>query len=484
MIDGSRSGPGSFSRDALLLFASRVLAAGTTLVVLAAVARLRTPEDLGLVAIGLTLGLALAILPEAGMTALYIREVVRAPQRSSGLLGAMLAIRAISLPIGIGIAAILAIAIAGDQAPVVLLVALGPAVQQVGELGRATFLAHRRIPVASVMSIVENLAWVAIILGALAADVDLAGTFAAADLALVIAAVAQLTLVPVVLRIRIARPSRSDLAGLLRQAGPFAGFSALALVALRSDTVFIGLLLPNGLAAVGAYYAATRIAGLGEYVSEAIGRTVFPELARHYPGDPSSVRDVLRLTMGRAVPLGILMASGLAALSGGILALLYGDDYRQYAPLLTALAILVPIRMAASLAGVGLTSVDAQGFRTQVLALAVVISSVLYIALIPAVGISGAVVGLAAAWVLMAIVHIRSMGRRVGPIVDWPRMARWGLLGIGLYVICQLIVASGISGADIVAGLLFGAIAFPALWTLRRATADPEVSSVGSRGPR
>lgn len=188
--------------------------------------------------------------------------------------------------------------------------------------------------------------------------------------------------------------------------------------------------------------------------------------------------------MGRTVPLGILMASGLAALSGGILAFLYGDDYRQYAPLLTALALLVPIRMAASLAGVGLTSVDAQGFRTQVLAVAVVISSLLYLALIPAVGIAGAVIGLAAAWILMAFVHIRSMDRRVGSIVDWPRVVRWGLLGIGLYFICRLIVASAIVGADIVAALLFGAIALPAVWTLRRSTEGPEVSSIGGRGRR
>jgi O-antigen/teichoic acid export membrane protein len=241
--------------------------------------------------------------------------------------------------------------------------------------------------------------------------------------------------------------------------------------------------MPNGLAAVGAYYAATRIAGLGEYISEAIGRTIFPELARHYPGDPSAVRDILRQTLGRAVSLGILMASGLAALSGSILALLYGDSYRQFAPLLTALAILLPIRMAASLAGVGLTSVDAQGFRTWVLALAVVMSSVLYIALIPAFGVVGAVVGLSAAWILMAIAHIWSMDRRVGPIIDWPRVVRWGLLGAGLYLLCRLIIGSGMAGADVVAVLLFGTIALPALWTLYRGAAPSAVSAVGSGGP-
>ena len=57
-----------------------MISALTTVVVLAIVARSGDPGELGLVAVGLTVGLVLAVISEAGLSALLIREVARAPR--------------------------------------------------------------------------------------------------------------------------------------------------------------------------------------------------------------------------------------------------------------------------------------------------------------------------------------------------------------------------------------------------------------------
>ncbi len=278
------------SRDAVILFISRVTSAASTLLVLAVAARLRSPEELGLIATGLTLGLALAILPEAGMTALYIREVVRDPSRTAAFLAAMVAIRVVTLPLAIIGAGIIAVAIAGAGASIVLLVAIGPAIQQVGELSRATFLAHHRIALASAHTIVENVLWAGVIIVGLVAGEELSPTFAAADVVLVLVALLGFVLVRMVVGVRLVLPGRPEVDRLVRQAGPFAVFSALAVVVLRVDAVFIGLLMADGVVAVGLYYAASRVAAMGDYMSEIGGALDLPGAGADVPGRPAGRR--------------------------------------------------------------------------------------------------------------------------------------------------------------------------------------------------
>jgi O-antigen/teichoic acid export membrane protein len=87
------------TRDAGFLFIGRVVSALTTVIVLAIIARTSSLEDLGVVALGLTVGLALAVLPEAGLTALFVYDIAGHPERTGRLLGAMLVIRAVALPL-------------------------------------------------------------------------------------------------------------------------------------------------------------------------------------------------------------------------------------------------------------------------------------------------------------------------------------------------------------------------------------------------
>lgn len=468
--------------NALILLAARIIAAATTLVALALVARLRTPEDLGVVALGLTFGLALAIIPEAGMTALFIREVVRAPSRTPRLLGAMLVIRSATLPGVTVIVGVLALLLLGDAALVVLVVALGPGIQQVGELARATFVAHGRIPVASVHTIAENLAWLGVITAALYSGQSLLVAFLLADATLVGVEIIGFAVISVLLRLPIVLPARADVDGLLRQAAPFAGFGAIAVVALRSDTIFVGGLLAGGLATVGAYYAASRIAAAGEYVSEAVGRSVYPEMARHHPHRPDLVADLLREALDRVVPLGVLIAFGFALFGETIMVGVYGPAYSGYGMLLAGLGAVLPVRFIATLSGVGLTSIDAQWLRTVVLGMGVASSIVVYFILIPRIGVTGAIAGMFAAWTPIAVTHIVILNRRLGRLLTWPSIFRAFAFGAVAYVAGGLVMGSGIVGREFGAGIAFVTLALlgiPAVWAHARRRASTHLKRRG-----
>ena len=137
-------------------------------------------------------------------------------------------------------------------ADAIFLIALGPAIQQIGELARAVLIARGRIFVASAHSMVENIAWLAAVVGGFGAGMDVIPTFLLAGVVLVLVDVAAYAMLAIVLRTGVARPSRGELRELMGQAGPFVGFSTLTFLASRSDTLLIGLLLPNGLAIGGA----------------------------------------------------------------------------------------------------------------------------------------------------------------------------------------------------------------------------------------
>jgi O-antigen/teichoic acid export membrane protein len=447
------------TRDAGFLFAGRVVSAFTTVLVLALIARTSTLEELGVVALGLTMSLALAVLPEAGLTSLFIYDIARSPGRTGTLLGAMLVIRAVALPlvsVAIGVLVVLAYP---DDARTIMIVALSPALQQISELARSVFIARRRMAISSAHSIVENVAWASTIAAGLTAGMTLEGMFAAAAVVVAICAGAAFILVAVLEGVHPAIPARTDVGGLLRQAGPFTAFSTLAVVAARMDTVLIGLLLPGGIAIAGAYYTVARLAAAAEYLPEAVSRAIYPRLVQHFADDRAVATSILAFATRDLTAVGIAIPFGFALVGGGLIALLYGPDFAAYGWLLIGFGLAMPFRYVGMVYGGAITSAGLQTRRFRALAVAVVVSLGLNVLLLPRIGIAGALAAGVAGWVVNYLMLspdiIRSFGRvLLARDVAWSTaVAALGFLG-GLLVRTLLIEPVG----DFVAGTIFGAI--------------------------
>jgi O-antigen/teichoic acid export membrane protein len=463
------------SRNAVALLCSRVVSALATVGVLAIVARLGDPNLLGLVALGLAIGLALAVIPEAGLTALMIREIAREPAQSDELLSAIVLTRAVALPLTIVAAGLYLVAARPADAGLILLVAVGPAIQQIGEVARSVFIARQRMSVASFHSIVENTAWFASFAAGLAVGMGLTASVVLATIALVAVDGIGFVLLRVLLNVGLAVPSRALLQTLFLQARPFVAFATLVVVASRVDTLLLGAMLPNGLPIAGAYFAAARLVGAGEYIPEAVGRAIYPDLARRFRSAPNTVGNIVAPAARQLLALGVFIALGVVLAGPWLFATLYGPDLAGDGWLLIVLAGALPLRFMTILFGVALTSADAQIWRTVALAVAVALSVAIQIALIPRIGVAGAVIGVYVVWSLTAGLSIIAASRIMGPVLALSDLLAPLTAGLTAFAIGVLVLDSKIAwAAPLSAGAYASVvvIAFLAwtLWTKRRLT--------------
>ena len=465
----------SMRRDASFLLVARVVSAFTTVLVLALIARVRTQEELGVVALGLTLSLALAVLPEAGLTSLFIYDSATEPARTGHMLGSLLLLRAVSLPLtALALGVIVAVAYP-DHALTMMVIAIGPALQQISELGRSVFIARGRMAVASAHSIAENLAWAGAIAAGIALGTSLDVMFAAAALAVIVCMLAVFALAALLEGVLPGPPTRPDLASIVSRAGSFAAFSALAVVGARMDTFLIGLMLPGGVAVAGAYYAIARLVAAAEYVPDAVSRAIYPTLVREqamHPGAPSSV---LARTLRDMVALGIAIPFGFALVGRALIELIYGPDLTSYAWLFIAFGVAMPFRYVGFVFGVAATSAGLQGRRARAMAVAVAISLGLNVILLPTIGVAGALVAGIAGWLANCLLLSSDVFRTFGPVLSVRDLGRPSAVALVAFL-CGLGIGAIIPGLT---GELSGERSLPRSSCSRHSTGN-----VGFRPPR
>ena len=135
-------------RNAAFLLAGRLASAITTLVVLAVVSRLRGPEALGEVGLGLAVGSIAAAMSDLGTSSLLIREVARDPGTARAQMRAAFLARLVVIPPLLLVAYIIAVLSGAVDPQVVVLVAAGLVFQQTAEVTRSVFNAQQRMAIS------------------------------------------------------------------------------------------------------------------------------------------------------------------------------------------------------------------------------------------------------------------------------------------------------------------------------------------------
>ncbi|HEY8869165.1 MAG TPA: oligosaccharide flippase family protein [Candidatus Limnocylindrales bacterium] len=478
-MDSAESSPTRLTRNASLLFAARVTSALTTLAVLSLVSRLRGPDDLGLVALGFAAGGILAVLSDLGLGLLLVREASRDQARTNTLLGTILAARLVTIPLLLGGTWLILVAVFGASASIVWLSASGLVVQQLAELTRSLSLARGRFGVMAAHSIIENVLWLAVIAVVLAAGLPLGLALLGGLLAFAGSVLAGLGIARFVLGARPRMPTRPEAARLAGDARPFSVFTVLNVLYSRLDTLLVGLLVPSSaLVAAGAYYAATRMVAAFEYLPEALSRSLFPDLSRGFAVDPSRLESLLRRPAQFLLFIGIPVPFGVVVFGPWLMGILFGPRISSFSWILVGLAALVPLRFLSSLFGVTLTSADAQGRRVVGAALALVAVALTDVVLIPRLGVAGALLGAAAATVILLVIYTANVRPVLGTGLPLAHDAAVALLASAGALGAGMVVRSVAS--DPLATVAFG-VAYVALLI---AISRPRLSSWPLRGRR
>ena len=440
---------------------ARIASAATTLIVLAVVAHQRGAVELGSVAIGLTVGTLLGAASEGAMGTWLVREIARAPDCSGRYLSAVLALRAILLPLTTAVAALFVAKAFPERGPEIMIVALSIAVQQVAETGRGVFIAYGRMMVAGVHGTLENLVWLGVILIGLEHGASTLDAFGFGLAAMCISSISIVALAwafgwP----LRLFR--RDDVRAMLRELPVFGAFSLASAASLRIDTLLIGLLLPTGaVAAAGAYYGATRLVSAFEYLPQTVGRAILPDVARALWSQDASVNQrvtapAIEILFTLSVPVPFAMMLG----GGWLLQLLYGPDVTAFGWIMAWLALALPFRFIGDLYGTLLTGADAQMPRLLALVASLVVLLLIDVLTLPTLGIGGAVAGLLCSSLALFLLYERAMRRAIGH-VDSARLLVKPLLMAGVATVPALFVRSALPvslaapGALVVFGVVY-----------------------------
>jgi O-antigen/teichoic acid export membrane protein len=452
-------------RNTLLLLFARLASAGTTLVVLALIGRLRGAEALGVVGVGFAAGAIAATLSDLGISLLLVREVSRRPAEGRTMLGAAIVLRLVTVPLVLAGVYVAGQAIAPAAPLTVLLAAAGLIGQQMAELTRSMFMAHLRMTVSSAHGIVENVAWLAVIAYGLLAGMPLETVFFLGLLVWLASVVVGFILVWRLLGVLPAWPGLGRFREIVALAGPFGAFSVVGIAYARIDPLLIGLLVSGqALAAAGAYFGATRLLAAFEYLPEAVSRAAFPELARRAADRGATIEPILRSAAVALLAIGLVVPVVLIPAGAWLMGVVYGPDAADHGWLLGALSVVVPVRYLAYLYGVTLTSADAQGRRVAAAAGALVAVLLIDAIGLPRIGLLAPVLSAYVAAAVIVGIYAFFVQRRFATIgLHTGRAAALGVaallaVGAGLVVgtVYPPVVAAVVSGIVYVVAAIGG----------------------------
>lgn len=361
----------------------------TGVVVFIILARLWGPTAFGTFMFWFTSTMLMALVVDFGFGQYVLREAGRAPERCRQLTGeVLLAKLALALPVGL-----LAVAIAvyfefrSGTGLLVLLLAGSAITFSFSELLMAPLRAvgafHEETKIIVVANIthfgvVAGLGWLGFGLAAVA------GGFLASRLFHL--AVAWQRFTRVIGRPTFPAGSDRSVRRTLRAGAPYGADAGLTNLYSNVDTLIVNAYL--GPAAVGIYQAGMRLMQGANTFAPVLSNVYLAPIAREGPQGPAFPR------LARSLFLSMLLAGAFAAAffvfgAEVLVDVLYGEAYRNLAPLMPLIGALLLLRYVTASSGVLLTAVGLQSARVYVISAALAVLLALAAWLVPWMGLRG-----------------------------------------------------------------------------------------------
>ena len=320
-----------------LLTAVRVVVPAMSLGVVLTLSRILGAEGLGRYTLAFTILYVINTAAPFGLYALITREGASSIRRIPQLLGSGLLIAACA---ALPLSALMAVCgpwLGYDSATCRALQLLSLTVLPFVfvTLAEAAFVAVEKVKWVAAATVVENAVKVTGSVYALFEGYGLTGVVIAAVAAKFVAALCAACLLRVE-NLRIALPDRATTGYLLRAAPTFLLIQIFAMIYWRIDILMLSR-LGDSVVDVGLYGAAYRIFELVMIVPQSLCLALYPQIVKASAGDARRLETIGRETL-RYLGAAVLPAAIAAtALGGGILDLLYGDEFLDARPTLAVL---------------------------------------------------------------------------------------------------------------------------------------------------
>ncbi len=226
----------------------------------------------------------------------------------------------------------------------------------------------------------------------------------------------------------IGRRILSTWRGILRETAPLAVTGLLVSLYAYIDVVMLGFMRPN--VEVGLYVASVRILTIGLVAAAVLRTAILPVLARLHASP------IERRVAGAHNAAFVTAAGGLAAIGGFVLApdiltVIYGNDFREAAPVLRLLMINLLFANVAEVFHTQLVAWRLQNQQMIIMAGGAALNIALNLVAIPRYGMEGAALATIASTLLVVVLAALSL-RRNGYETHAGLMARSLLLAIAV----------------------------------------------------
>ena len=348
-------------------------------------------------------------LNDLGINTIAVREISRAPERASDLLGGLLTMRLL-LSLAVLGAAWLAIWLwpmePALRPPLMVFALILPL--NALNVPAVIFQTSMRFELAAAAQITNRVLGLAFMVLMIAADRGVTAMLAALLAAEICGLVVTWILAGRLVRLRW-RVDPALWRMLLGAAVPLAIGIVLAAIVNRVDFIMLERLA--SIEAVGLYGAAYRVTNLLEKFPLFVMGTLYPIMSRLAVDDVARLRQVYQRALWRFAGMGLALGTVVIAVAPWLLALAFGEPFRAAAP---ALRWLVVSTVCLYLAMTGGNLLIAVG-RTRDSAVALTVGATVNIALnavlIPSRGIEGAAIATAASFAAVLAITVVAVER-------------------------------------------------------------------------
>jgi O-antigen/teichoic acid export membrane protein len=329
------------ARNATVLGAARILERGSGLVLALLISRQIGVAGLGVYATATAYFSLIAIAASAGSTSLLIREIAKAPERTSDYV-VHASIIAGALSGLVALVAWIVVPHAGYSHQLetsLLLIVLAVVPGTLNTIQEAAFVAHQRVELETITTFVSTI----VLLGTSAyllthghGVISVLVTFVIVEYGVTICYFVLINRFIVRLRLRF---RRSFALQLIRDIRAFAAMSLLAAIFARPEVIMLSLITSE--VNVGLYVAALKIVDLWSFIPEVYMTNVFPVLSRSFHVRDGRAQRIQDVALTHLAAVAIPLSVGICVAAGPIIEFFYGPGFEGSVLLLRILAVTV-----------------------------------------------------------------------------------------------------------------------------------------------
>jgi O-antigen/teichoic acid export membrane protein len=255
-------------------------------------------------------------------------------------------------------------------------------------------------------------------------------------------------------------------------------FALFFMIYLWIDTVILSLLTDSKV--VGWYGVSTRLFTTLMFVPAILSLAWLPKLVTAFEESPRRLHETARRPIELVLLLGLPICVLTAMTAGPIIRILFGPGFSQAAPVLTVLALVLPLMYLNVMLNQVVVAAKRQSVWTWIMAGATVVNPLFNIALIPLFqshfgnGAIGAAIALGLTELLIVAVGFVVAGRQVLTAASTFRWLRTAMAGGAMWAVMYATRPFGFVASALVGVLVFMALvpvlrlASPEDWTALR----------------